>query len=113
MWTAIRKNGISKRLMFLYLLNVSDWFCTVVLLKSGYFAEANPFMANIIGNTALGFAVKCLLPLLVILFVCTRAVQATEKQYRISKYILNFAIGVYTLINLSHVLNYVLLFTLL
>lgn len=105
-------NQLSRKLGFLYLLNISDWFCTLALLNSGYFAEANPFMSGVITNLPMSFAIKCLIPLLLVVYVNRRANDASEKQIKFSSRIIVGAIILYTLINLSHVANFLLLFIL-
>jgi len=106
----IRSNDTARRLLFLYLLNVSDWFCTVVILRSGYFFEANPIMQPIINNIPVSFTVKCLLPMLLILYACFNITDITKKQEALARYILNAITTVYTLINATHIVNYILLF---
>ena len=48
--------------MLIYLMNVVDWVCTLSLLRTGRFYEANPLMQSYIGSPTFGFVIKVLFP---------------------------------------------------
>ncbi len=103
------ESKLFKKLAILYLLNVVDWVCTLVLLATGYFMEVNPFMQPIMENLALGIFVKCLLPLLLIVYINIRLTYANEKQLKTGNHILSVALIIYTLIIILHVANFTFL----
>ena len=77
------------KLFFLYLLNLADWLCTEALLATGKFFEANPIMR----------------PVLSLLHRLSRVDDS-----RFSSALLNTGIVVYSLVNLWHIVNFLLLF---
>ena len=95
--------GAKKRLFLLFMLDLSDWICTLALLSTGLFKEANPLMRNVIENTLLGFLVKVALPLGLILFALTKLKDADSKQLRLSNNIALVGVAVYFLLNLYHI----------
>ena len=52
---SVRQYPFGVKLLFLYVLNVVDWFCTQVLIDTGYFHEANPLMMWIMDYPLVGF----------------------------------------------------------
>lgn len=99
-----------KRLFLLFMLNMSDWVCTLALLSTGYFEEANPLMRNIIASPMLGFAVKILLPLLFISFALSKVNNADSKQILVSNNIALFGVSVYLLLNIYHIICFTILY---
>ena len=95
--------GARKRLFLLFMLNISDWICTLSLLKTGLFKEANPLMSGIISNVWLGLLVKAGLPLALILFALTKVESADSRQLLLSNNIALVGVSVYFLLNLYHI----------
>lgn len=99
------------KLMLLYLLNISDWLCTMALISSGKFYEANPIMQPVFENFWLTLLIKGAVPLvLVILCAVLYKVWGMEETVTM-KVILYIGIIVYSLLNLWHIANFVLLFS--
>lgn len=101
--------SIKFKLLMLYILNVIDIALTLLLLKSGYYIEANPFMANIIELPMQLFLVKIIMPALLLCFIYFRIKKAKEHQLIISNTIINGALCGYGLLNLLHVFWFVIL----
>lgn len=94
--------NIKKKLQVLYLLNVSDIILTLLLLKTGLFVEANGAMVNIVESPVVSIILKVGLVGVLIYYLIKRIAKATEKQLKMSNYIINAALGIYTIINLMH-----------
>ena len=107
---SISVDRLLKKLTLIYSLNVADWICTVVLLHTEIFYEANPLMRGIIDNLPLGFFAKCILPAVVItaLFYAIRLLDMRER--RIADSFISFALVFYLVIDLDHTVNFMLLF---
>lgn len=101
-----------RRLFLLFLLNMSDWICTLALLSTGMFEEANPLMKNIIESPLLGFLVKAALPFCLILFAVSKLKVADSRQLIVSNNIALFGVAVYLLINIYHLFCFSLVFIL-
>lgn len=100
------------KLLMLYLLNVSDWLCTEVLIASGRFYEANPIMQQIVNNFWLTLLVKGILPL-VLVGLCAIIFKIADcVESKFASRIINTGIIAYSLLNIWHIANFVLLFSL-
>lgn len=99
-----------KRLFLLFMLNMSDWLCTLALLSTGYFEEANPLMKNVIASPILGFAVKILIPLAFIILALTKVRDADDRQILVSNNIALFGVAMYLMINIYHILCFTMLY---
>ena len=110
---AARKRGFSfyQRLFFLYFLNLVDWLCTEALLASGRFYEANPIMNPVIGNFSSALCFKGLLPLALVIACAVVFKLAQIEESRLANVLLNIGIIAYSLVNLWHILNFLLLFS--
>lgn len=93
---------IKKKLQILYILNVTDIILTLALLKTGLFKEANGAMVNIVESPITSIILKIGLVGALIYYLIKRIAKATEKQLKISNYIINCALGIYYIINLMH-----------
>lgn len=98
-----------RRLTLLFLLNVSDWICTLSLLSTGYFTEANPLMQRVVASLPLGFAVKVLLPFGLIVLAVKKMKYAEKKQLVTANNIVLFGVVIYTLLNLYHLYCFTIL----
>lgn len=101
---------IKRRLFLLFMLNLSDWLCTLALISTGYFAEANPLMRNVVESPFLGFLVKFALPLGLILFAVRKIKFAEPKQIAISNNIVLAGVAIYVMINLYHLFCFSIVF---
>lgn len=95
------RSEYDSRLITLYILNVTDYIFTLILLSGGLFTEANPVISPFI-RTYSGFAVKILLPLMLILFLHIRFCTSTVRHPNGTKRILNVIIIFYGIVNLMH-----------
>ena len=108
---AILQRGFIKKLCLLHSMNAVDWICTVMLLRTGGFFEANPLSALFIGDVSAGFFIKCIVPTAVILLIAYAAKTLDADDLRTADRWISFGLAVYTAINVDHVLNFILLFT--
>lgn len=99
---------INQKLLVLYLLNIADICFTLLLLSTGSFIEANLLMAKAVQSLSASFILKIMLPATLLLYLYIRMKKASEKQLKQSNIILNIAIAVYTLINISHLIYFFL-----
>ena len=99
-----------KRLFLLLMLNISDWLCTLSLISTGVFEEANPLMKNIITRPVLGASVKVLIPFVFVLFALKKAKEADGHQLLVSNNIALFGVIVYLLINIYHLVCFFIFF---
>ena len=111
METAMIRRGFFRKLCLLHCMNAADWICTVVLLRTGSFYEANPISALFIGDISAGFLIKCVLPAAVILLIMRAAAMLDADELRTADRWICFGLAFYSAINLDHVLNFILLFT--
>lgn len=99
-----------RKLFFLYFLNLIDWLCTEVLLSTGRFYEANPFMSPVLQGFFPTLLIKGLLPLAMVI-TCALIYKASGITYsRFANVLINTGIFAYTVVNLWHILNFLLLF---
>lgn len=99
-----------QKIFFLYFLNLIDWLCTEALLGSGKFSEANPIMQPVISDFWQTLLIKGILPLaLVIICAVVFKFSGGEESY-LTNFLLYSGIIIYLLINVWHIMNFVLLF---
>lgn len=106
-----RYNKIKKKLMGLFILNSTDIILTLLLLKTGLFVEANVLMVNVVKSPIISLFLKVILVGVLLIYVYKRMRKATERQLILSNIIINFALVLYFLINLSHFLWVILYLT--
>lgn len=96
--------SIRRKLIAMYILNVTDILFTNFLVNTGMFLEVNAIMAPIVNNRQLlSIIIKVVIPLLLLFGVYQRMKDATEKQLYESNIIINGCLIFYGLINISHV----------
>jgi hypothetical protein len=96
---------IKKKLITLYILNVTDIIFTLILINTGLFMEGNVIMAPLINNNQLStLFLKLFLPLILILWLAYRIKKATERQLFIGNIIINTCLIFYGVVNIFHVL---------
>jgi hypothetical protein len=99
-----------RKLWFLYFLNLIDWICTEALISSGHFYEANPIMQPVLKDFSSTLIIKGVLPFVMIIICSIIYKLAGEEDSLWMNLLIYFGIGVYALVNLWHILNFVLLF---
>lgn len=100
---------IKKKLVLLYLLNVSDVIFTIFLVNTGRFIEVNFLMAPIISSKQLlGLAIKIVIPFILFTWLFFRMRKASESQLSYANLIINGAVIFYGLINTLHAAWFVL-----
>ncbi len=100
---------IRKKLMILYLLNVTDIIFTLALLQTGFFSEVNIFMVNAVQSPVTSFLLKVILPAFLLYYLYRRICQSDPSQLRATNIGINISLSIYALVNLSHVLWVILL----
>ena len=100
--------NIKYKLLLLYLLNVTDILFTHLLLSTGLFMEANFLMVKAVQNISSSFMLKIVLPAVLLLYIYLRMKKASETQLKQSNLILNIITGVYIIINISHLVWFLL-----
>ena len=111
MATVIRRHNIEKKLYLSYSLNIIDWVCTLLLLSTGGFYEANPVARLFINSLSLGFLIKCAVPLLVVVTVCWALTKLSFEDLATADSFVCFLLVFYLAINLDHIVNFILLFS--
>ena len=102
--------SLQKKLVLIYAMNVADWICTVALLSTGGFYEANPLARAFIGSIPLGLLVKCVLPAAMIFVIQRMARLLDPHGLRVLDRFVAFALTFYTALCFLHMINFVLLF---
>ena len=100
-----------QKLFFLYGLNLADWLCTAALLATGRFYEANPLMSRVLPHFLPTLLIKGVMPLGITLLCALLFWKSRLTDSPLGSRFLNIGIVGYTLVNLWHVVNFVLLFT--
>lgn len=100
--TDYKLESIKKKLLILYMLNLTDILFTMVLLDTGYFIEANPLISSMINNTRNLVLIKVILPIILLLYIYVRIKNATRLQLLKSNTLINIAQLFYAMLNLLH-----------
>ncbi len=98
------------KLFLLYFLNIIDWICTEALIGTGEFYEANPIMKPILQSFWLTVSVKGVLPLVLVILCAFIYKLAGCEEIPATNILLYTGIAAYILVNLWHILNFILLF---
>ncbi len=102
------KTPFDFRLTALYILNLSDYIFTLILLSTGYFVEGNFLLSGSITNLG-GFVLKCIVPLILLFIIRCRLCSLPVTKIKTVKYILNGGIAFYILVNAFHLFGFILL----
>lgn len=94
--------SIKKKFAILYVLNVTDIIFTLLLLQTGYFAEANILMVKAVSNPAISVLIKIILPAVLLIYISYRMKDADMLQLKAANVAVNISLSVYALVNLSH-----------
>ena len=100
---------IKIKLLMIYFLNVADLIFTLLLLSTGYYFEANILMAKVVNNTAATLLIKIILPAILLAVLYLRIKIATNKQRKISNYVINPVAILYIMINIFHFIWFAIL----
>ena len=114
MVTLLRRHeytDITFKLIMLYALNVMDILFTQFLVGTGFFMEANPLMALLMGNALVAVLFKIAFPAIVFVFLAERARHATFAQRRTTSRLINLLLIVYAAVALLHVAWVIVYFT--
>ncbi|MFT5871677.1 MAG: hypothetical protein ACI8WT_000597 [Clostridium sp.] len=96
---------IRKKLITIYILNVTDIIFTIFLLATGMFIEINAVMAPLVNDRKLlSIIIKLVIPFVLLFIVSKRMKEATEKQLHQANIIINGCLILYVLINISHII---------
>jgi hypothetical protein len=113
--TTLKNSSITylkKKLIMLYILNVTDIIFTLFLVNTGYFVESNAVMALFVNNNQLGSLIlKLVLPLILICWALFRVKKAAENQLFGANIIITLGLIFYSIINIFHVLWIILYVT--
>ncbi|NLP16635.1 MAG: hypothetical protein GX379_06335 [Clostridiales bacterium] len=101
--------NIRKKLIILYLLNVSDLIFTLALLQTGYFEEMNILMVNVVQNPVLSIILKVIFPAGMLYYLYNRICDSDIKQLKFANIGLLISLSLYSLVNLSHIIWVMLL----
>ena len=93
---------IRKKLIILYLLNVTDIIFTLLLLRTGFFSEVNIFMVNAVQSPVISFFLKIILPALLLLYLYRRICLSESSGLKATNIGINISLTIYSLVNLSH-----------
>lgn len=93
---------MKKKFVLLYLLNVTDIICTVLLLRTGYFTEINFLMVQVVQNPLASTCIKILFPALLLYHMYHHMKNADLEQLKASNIAVNISLVIYFLVNLSH-----------
>ena len=97
------------KLSLIYLLNVTDWICTVILLRTGDFYEANPLMSPIIGSIAAGILVKCILPAALLFLIYRMCIALGAENFPLIDRFIAFVTVLYTALCAIHIADFLIL----
>lgn len=101
-------NKLIRKLYFVYFLNVLDWVCTVLLLNTGMFFEANPIADTFIDNVWLSFFLKCVAPFFVV-FLVNRFLHILDiRELKLCDMMISFTLTVYLAVTLDHIINFII-----
>ncbi|MBE5967128.1 MAG: hypothetical protein E7255_09210 [Lachnospiraceae bacterium] len=107
-------DSIKKKLIILYLLNVIDIFMTLLLLRTGFFREANFIMAKLVERPFVSLLFKVIFPALMLYYLYTeiRKVTISEEmkpaqvyqELKVSNISINLSILIYSIVDLTHLM---------
>jgi len=97
-------NGIKKKLIIIYILNVIDIVFTIALIKSGWFTEANGFMQNLVQSTLMSYIVKITIPATILLYIYMRVKNSDEKTLKMTNIGLLIPLIMYIGVDVLHVM---------
>lgn len=102
-------SNIKDKLLLLYILNITDIIFTLLLVRTGFYMEANALMAKVVQSPSISLAIKIILPALILITVYYRMQKANDQQLKKSNLLINMATALYVIINVSHILWFALI----
>lgn len=96
--------NIRKKLVILYLLNVSDIIFTLSLLQTGLFKEVNIFMIDAVKSPIISIVLKIILPACLLFFIYKKVYSSDEEELRATNIGLLVSLTLYFLVNVSHII---------
>lgn len=108
----IKSNSIEimrKKLILLYVLNISDILFTLFLLQTGYFKEVNILMASAVRTPAVSLMLKIVLPAFLLYYMYRQLLTSKEEQRKSSNVAVNISLTIYCFVNITHLVWLVLL----
>lgn len=94
--------NIRKKIVLLYLLNVSDLILTLALLETGFFKEMNIFMVNAVEYPFISIILKVIFPAGLLYYLYKRICLSDVSQLKAMNIGLLFSLILYSLVNISH-----------
>ncbi|NLO08398.1 MAG: hypothetical protein GX129_00800 [Clostridiales bacterium] len=94
--------NIRKKLILLYLLNVSDLIFTLTLLETGLFREVNIFMVNAVENPLISIILKVVFPAGLLYYLYKKICLSGLSQLKAANIGLLVSLALYSLVNISH-----------
>lgn len=95
---------IRKKLIILYLLNVTDILFTLALLRTGLFREVNIFMVNAVQSPLISILLKVIFPAGLLYFLYKSICFSDSGQLKAANIGLIISLTLYSLVNLSHII---------
>lgn len=95
--------AVRTKLIWIYILNVTDMLFTWFLLRTGCFVEANFLMKDIISSGFFSVVFKVVLPFLLLSLLSFRMRKASAKQLEKANLLINLCMIGYFAINVSHI----------
>jgi len=96
-------DGIKKKLIIIYILNVIDIMFTRLLLKTGLFGEINIIMQKAVLSATASFWLKIVIPAILVLYVIKRIKNTNQEMLRKANIAFSLLMGMYILIDTSHI----------
>jgi hypothetical protein len=93
---------IKKKFILLYVLNVTDIIFTLLLLRTGYFEEANLLMVKAVQSPLISLLLKVVFPAFLLIYIYHSIQDADESQLKVSNIAVNISISIYSFVNLTH-----------
>ena len=95
-------HSIRKKMIILYVLNLTDITFTLLLLQTGFFTEVNILMVNAVKNPVAGILLKTILPAVLLYYLYKRICCIDTAQLKAANIGINISLALYVLVNLSH-----------
>ncbi len=100
---------IRRKLILLYILNVTDIIFTLMLLQTGFFSEVNIFMVNAVESPVLSLLLKVILPAGLLFYLYKRICTSDNSGLRATNIGINISLTIYALVNITHLVWVLLL----
>lgn len=94
--------NIRKKIIILYLLNVSDLIFTLALLETGFFREMNIFMVKAVESPVMSVILKVVFPAALLYYLYKRICLSDSSQLKSTNIGLLISLTLYSLVNISH-----------